>query len=85
MSTPGPMPVDTTKLVQLLQGYHDKEMADLLAQGFMEGFVIPSRGQSLGLRSKNLKPIEEHLQVAKDKVAKEVELGRVSGRYAKPP
>ena len=58
----------TAGLVQLLQSFHNREGAELLAQKIMEGLIIPSTGQGLGQRSRNLKSVEEYTEVAREKV-----------------
>ena len=72
------------RLRYVLAGYHDRAQADLLARGFTEGFVIPSNVKGGRFNVKNLKSIAEHIE-AKEKVAKEVSLGRVSGPHLHPP
>ena len=50
---PGPTPVRADRSRQVLAGYHDREKAELLARGFTEGFIIPSRGQGPTAGSKS--------------------------------
>ena len=82
---PGPTPVRADRLRQVLAGYHDRAGAETLEHGFTEGFIIPSQVQGHPSGARNLKSIDEYMEVAKEKVAKEVQLGRVSGPYPHPP
>ena len=75
----------TDRLCQVLAGYPDRAQARLLERGFCEGFVIPSTVQGGRLAVRNLKSIGEQEGVAREKVAKEVALGRVSGPHPLPP
>ena len=60
-------------------------MASQLKMGFSEGFRLGYQGPRQAFRCSNMKSIEDNLPVAKQKVEKEVQLGRVAGPFEEPP
>lgn len=65
--------------------YPDREAAALLRSGFSEGFFIPYILSRFPVFSKNLKSARELPEVLRDKVSKEVSLGRMDGPFVSPP
>lgn len=69
---------------QYLIGY-DQNKTKFFIEGFKYGFKIPFEGEHKFNFSKNLKSAIEHSQILKEKINKEVVVGRVQGRFARPP
>ncbi|KAM9326863.1 LOW QUALITY PROTEIN: uncharacterized protein PAF06_003101 [Gastrophryne carolinensis] len=81
----GSSPVIVGKIMGWLNRYPDKEAAGLLGSGFQEGFVIPCSVPPSGTFRRNLKSARQHPGVVRDKLAKEVGLGRMAGPFVTPP
>lgn len=65
--------------------YPDREAAEQLFNGFLCGFFIPFNYSSVPVFANNLKSARENPEVLRDKVSKEVSLGRMFGPFTTPP
>ncbi|CAH2246617.1 PREDICTED: uncharacterized protein LOC100494000, partial [Pelobates cultripes] len=66
-------------------GVPSEEDAAFLWRGFREGFVIPFTVKEPGAVCANLKSVRERPEVVREKLAKEVLLGRMAGPFPYPP
>lgn len=80
-----PTPVNLGCLEQFLFHYPKVDERNMLLEGFRYGFRVKYNGPRRAKQAKNLKSIGENFEIACQKVAKEVELGRVAGPFTKPP
>ena len=85
-SLPLPCPVSTEKLSKLLADY-DVSKSQKLLKGFTEGFVIPSTimEDPLKLNYVNHRSANLNESIIQSKLNAELEKGRISGPYKKPP
>lgn len=82
----GRTPVSLPVIVPYLGRYPWREAAGFLADGFAHGSRIPCSGPvALSPWPRNLKSTRQNPQVVSDKLAKEVELRRMSGPFNHPP
>ncbi|CAN2388360.1 RNA-mediated [Pristimantis euphronides] len=81
----GRTPVRVERMVPYLSRYPDREKAMLLTAGFREGFVIPPPPHVVPPSLKNLPSAKEHPEVVRNKIGKEVALGRMAGPFEYPP
>lgn len=81
----GRTPVNIRKMLPWLNMYPDREAAELLSSGFTDGLFIPYILSREPVFSINLKSASELPQVLRDKVQKEVALGRMFGPFLYPP
>ena len=81
----GQTPVDVFKLKELLKNYPDTEDAMILKDGFENGFSLNYRGPRVPKEANNLKSINEHLELVKEKIAKKVASGLVAGPFKTRP
>lgn len=65
--------------------YPDRAAAELLRSGFSEGFFIPYVLSRVPMFADNLKSARENPEVLRDKVGKEVALGRMFGPFTSLP
>lgn len=65
--------------------YPRREAAGVLREGFAVGFFIPFQLSWVPSFADNLRSAREHPGVLRDKLSKEVELGRVAGPFSNPP
>lgn len=68
-----------------LKRYGRQGDAEFLKRGFQSGFRIPFRPREGGGTHGNLKSLDKNPGVAREKIAKEVALGRMAGPFAAPP
>ena len=85
LSKLGPSPINVEKLTYYLDKYPNKEDANLLREGFTNGFRLQYTGNTFRSDVKNLKSADLHLNELKDKLLKEVKLGRIIGPFDEPP
>ncbi|XP_073502613.1 uncharacterized protein [Phyllobates terribilis] len=78
-------PVKKEALLYWLDRYYKREEAKVLQEGFCEGFRIPFQFSAVSLFSSNLKSIEDKKDIVKEKLMKEVELGRMAGPFSVLP
>ncbi|XP_072286680.1 uncharacterized protein [Pyxicephalus adspersus] len=81
----GRTPVMVERMAPFLNRYPDRAAPRLLELGFKEGFRIPCSLGAPPPRVRNLKSTLARPSVVTAKLAKEVELGRMGGPFAKPP
>ena len=72
------------RLLVCLNGYGNKEDADILANGFVNGFKIEYNGPRVPCEYRNLKSAFDHAEQLSDKIDKEVSLGRFAGPFDCP-
>ena len=77
-------PVKSEQLRKLLKGY-DLNKLNFLCDGFQNGFFIPFEGTETFRSSSNLKSAIENQEILRQKIAKEIHLGRVAGPFIDPP
>ncbi len=73
------------KLVSLLERYPDQRAAGILHVGFTEGFSIGYSGPRVAMESRNLVSARRHPEAVREKINKELGLGRVAGPFLNPP
>lgn len=81
----GRTPVSVQRMRPWLDIYPDREAAELLDAGFSQGFFIPYVLSRVPVFANNLKSARENPQVLREKVFKEVSLGRMFGPFVDPP
>ena len=79
-----PTPVKAKSLEVYLNGYQEASRKHLLA-GFLHGFRLHFQGPSEGSSSNNLVSASEHANIVDQKLAKEIQAGRIIGPFDKPP
>ena len=79
-----PIPVKAKSLEVYLTGYQEASRKHLLA-GFLHGFRLYFQGPSEGSSSNNLVSASEHANIVDQKLAKEIQAGRIIGPFDKPP
>lgn len=79
-----PTPVKVNVLSSFLRGY-DSTLSAFLINGFTLGFSLGCINRPLPLLSNNHSSVRLHPDIVKDKIDKEILLGRVSGPYSCPP
>ena len=77
-----PSPVDIGQLNRLLAGYPKRQY---IIQGFTEGFSLHFEGEQATLSSSNSPTVLQNPKIVRDKLANELELGRIAGPFADPP
>lgn len=75
-----PTPVSVKVLEQYLQGY-DTLKSNKLLLGFSEGFLLQYTGPRQFRDAKNLKSADDNKSTLKEKIEKEVSLGRIAGPF----
>ncbi|XP_075131908.1 uncharacterized protein LOC142204493 [Leptodactylus fuscus] len=78
----GVTPVRVDAMRPYLNEYGNVEAAKLLLEGFLWGFKIPFVEGGSVVIHKNLRSAYQHPQVVSDKLAKELELGRMAGPFS---
>ncbi|XP_053563915.1 uncharacterized protein LOC128654176 [Bombina bombina] len=82
-------PVRVEKMAPWLEAYASKrgraEDAELLLTGFSSGFMIPYKDERMEGIPGNLKSAREYPGVLREKIEKEVRLGRMAGPFVEPP
>ena len=79
-----PAPVKAKSLEVYLTGYQEASRKHLLA-GFSHGFRLHFQGPQEGLCSNNLVSASEHASIVDQKLAKEIQAGRIIRPFEKPP
>jgi hypothetical protein len=64
-----------------LQNYPLKEVAHELSEGFLKGFRLKYTGPRIHRESPNLLAAFQHTEALKDKIQKEINLGRMAGPF----
>jgi len=78
-----PIKIDNLKIY--LNIYPNRDDANLLCNGFSDGFYLQYAGPRISVMSKNLVSAEIHKTETLAKLAKEVQLGRILGPFDKKP
>ena len=81
----GKSPIKIDRLAQYLHIYPNKGIAELLLEGFTEGFRLNHTGPRVPVFSKNMKSAEENLEFLNAKLKEEVQHGRMIGPFNAPP
>ena len=81
----GKSPVKIPQLLQALRLYPDRRAASVLEQGFTTGFKVNYNGPRQEYQCHNLPSVNRNQRVARQKIRKEVEAGRVAGPFQKTP
>lgn len=81
----GRSPIDLNELHRLLWNYPDKYNADILYDGFLNGFKINYTGPRVALETKNLKSVLQNPDLCAKKIQSEIDLGRIAGPFSKRP
>ena len=79
-----PTPVKAERLAAYLTGYEDNLRKHLLS-GFLYGFRLHYHGPLESSHSTNLVSASEHSDMVDQKLAKEIQAGRIMGPFAEPP
>ena len=79
-----PTPVKAKSLEVYLTGYQEASRKHLLA-GFSHGFRLHFQGPQEGSCSSNLVSASEHAGIVDQKLAKEIQAGRIIRSFEKPP
>ena len=83
-STIAPTPVKLAAMMPLL-AYPNREHAHRLSKDFKFGFSLQFEGARVPLTVKNLKSAFDHKAVMREKLRKEIALGRIVGPFTAPP
>jgi len=81
----GKTPINIGVLCDYLQIYPNGQDADLLIDGFQNGFRLGFVGEKIGTEAKNLKSARLNPALLKEKIDKELSLGRFAGPFETPP
>ena len=81
----GHTPIKLQPLAQYLHNYHNQKDAVYLHDGFSNGFRLQYSGPRVPIFSRNLISAEHYAQELKDKINKEVRLGRICGPFSQNP
>lgn len=80
-----PTPINTDKLVLLLEKYPNRQAAEFLKTGFTKGFELNYGGPRMPVDFPNLQSVIQNPQEAKKKIMKELSLGRYAGPFKARP
>ena len=80
-----PTPIKHSVLVTWLAQYPNVSDAKILSNGFAKGFSLNYSGPRAPRDSGCLRSASQHPQAVKDKLAKEIQLGRIAGPFRKRP
>ncbi|KAM3928086.1 uncharacterized protein RB166_006214 [Leptodactylus fuscus] len=81
----GKTPVSVPAMQPWLEIYPNREASAVLSDGFVFGFFIPFIPSDQPYFSRNLKSARDLPSVLRDKIYKEVSLGRIVGPFSSPP
>ena len=76
-------PIKLNKLKECLELYPNRNDAQILLDGFSNGFKINYHGPRLPFETKNLKSVLLNPHAANEKVENEIKLGRLQVRLEK--
>lgn len=83
--TKGRTPVRVEKMHPFLDRYPDREAAQVLGQGFSDGFRIPASLVISPPMARNLHSVLQHPEGVSEKLRKKVALGRMAGFFSVLP
>ena len=78
-------PVKIEQMAPYLDVYPDKTAAEFLREGFTHGFKLGYLGEREARDSRNLKSVEKDPKTAREKLDKEIKLGRIAGPFKVSP
>jgi len=78
-------PIVISALTSLLKNYPHKEDAEILKQGFIEGFRLGYTGKLQHRQAPNLPSLLNNMQAARDIIHEELAAGRIAGPFTNPP
>jgi hypothetical protein len=81
ISALGKSPLKIEIVQRYLQNYPLKEVAQELSDGFLKGFRLKYTGPRIHRESPNLLSAFPHTEALKDKIQKEINLGRIAGPF----
>ncbi|XP_033738733.1 uncharacterized protein LOC117326194 isoform X1 [Pecten maximus] len=79
-----PTPIKVQVLLPFLEGY-PRDAFQFLYKGFTNGFTLKYQGPRIFRLSKNLKSALDNPTALKQKINKEIQLGRIQGPFLAPP
>ena len=82
---PYPTPIVIDSLRPLLANYPNKKAANIIEEGFSNGFKLGYRGERRSREGPNLKSVDLKPSAAGDKLMKEVNLNRMAGPFNSSP
>ena len=68
-----------------LERYPDQKAASIIFEGFVQGFRIGYSGDWSAMVSRNLLSVRRHPEAAREKLWKEIQMGRIAGPFVSPP
>ena len=80
-----PSPIKIEELEAALEGYPNREAAEILLRGFTEGFQLGFSGERVAMEASNLHSALAFPAVLSKKLDKELKLGRIAGPFKDPP
>lgn len=89
-AAPNPWRLSTTPLhvyalKRYIVHYPNRVVANILIQGFSQGFKLHYHGPRLSTQCNNLKSADDHPEELKGKIYKEIQMGRQQGPYTQIP
>jgi hypothetical protein len=78
-------PIIVHKMLPYLSLYPDKSSSNILREGFTSGFKLGYSGDRTARDAQNLKSIREDPKMAREKIGKEIKLGRIAGPFKERP
>ena len=81
----GKSPINTAVLCNYLKEYPNERAAKILKDGFSNGFRLGYTGSKTGFEAKNLQSVRSNPRILRQKIDKEVDLGRLAGPFKSPP
>ena len=80
-----PMPLKPNQLSELLSRYPDSDKVAYVIQGLKQGFALEYKGQFKFRAPENLPTAKLDPQLIRDRLNKEIQLGRMLGPFEEPP
>ena len=80
-----PTPIKLSEMGPYLDRYPDQAASVVLKQGFKQGFSLSYQGPREASTCRNLLSARKHPAVVQEKLAKEIQLGRMAGPFVWPP
>lgn len=72
-------------LEKMLENYPNIEHKTKLLKGFKDGFRLEYKGPRIPIESKNLKSADDNALIVREKLEKEIKLGRMAGPFDERP
>ena len=77
----GRSPIKVDRLVRLLKLFPQKMAAESIRSGFTQGYTIGYRGPRQAIMARNQKSVRDRMDIARQKIQQEIDLGRVAGPF----